>query len=169
MNPETATGLQKKPAGVATGQCLCGKVRIEIAIPAFWAWHDHSHATRRAHGAAYATYVGCWRSRVRIAKGDKQLARFKDPATGDERTFCAHCGTPVAYARARSPRMVNLPRALFDGRTGREPRYHIALGDSPEWAYRCEKLRPLKGYPGVMWTGERTRKRSMVPDLAFEP
>ena len=65
--------------------------------------------------------------------------------------------------------MVNLPRALFDGRTGREPRYHIALGDSPEWAYRGETLRPLKGYPGIMWTGARRRKRSAVPDLAFEP
>jgi hypothetical protein len=169
MNPETAKGLRKTPAGIASGQCLCGKVRIEIAIPAFWAWHDHSHATRRAHGAAYATYVGCWRSRFRIAKGDKQLRHFKDPATGDTRTFCSHCGTAVVYARARSPRMVNLPRALFDGRTGREPRYHIAIGDSPEWAYRCETLRPLKGYPGVMWTGPRARKRPVVPDLAFEP
>ena len=30
--------------------------------------------------------------------------------------------------------MVNLPRALFDSGTGREPLYHIALEDSPEWA-----------------------------------
>jgi hypothetical protein len=56
--------------------------------------------------------------------------------------------------------MVNIPRALFDGRTGREPLYHVAIGDSPEWAYRYEKLRPLKGYPGVMWTGPKRRKRS---------
>jgi hypothetical protein len=132
MNPGTLKGSRKTPAGIATGQCLCGKVQIEITIPAFWAWHDHSRATRRAHGAAYATYVGCWRSRVRICKGARQLTRFKDPASGDERAFCSRCGTPVTYARARSPRMVNLPRALFDGRTGREPRYHIALGDSPE-------------------------------------
>ena len=169
MNPATAKGSRKTPAGIATGQCLCGKVQVEISIPAFWAWHDHSRATRRAHGAAYATYVGCWRRRVRIAKGVTQLKRFKDPATGDERTFCSRCGTPIAYARARSPRMVNLPRALFDGRTGREPRYHIAIGDSPEWAYRCETLRPLKGYPGVMWTGARSRKRSVVPASAFAP
>jgi hypothetical protein len=106
MNPGTAKGSRKTPAGIATGQCLCGKIQVEIAIPAFWAWHDHSRATRRAHGATYATYVGCWRSRVRVAKGKIQLAHFKDPVTGDERTFCSRCGTPVAYARARSPRMV---------------------------------------------------------------
>ena len=47
-----------KPIGIATGQCLCGKVAFEIDTPARWAWHDHSAASRRAHGAAYATYIG---------------------------------------------------------------------------------------------------------------
>jgi hypothetical protein len=160
----------KREAGVATGQCLCGKVQVAISVPAFWAWHDHSRASQRAHGAAYATYVGCWRSRFRVTKGERQLARFKDETSGDTRAFCSRCGTPVAYSRARSPRMVDIPRALFDSRTGREPLYHVALGDSPEWAYRCEKLRPLKGYPGVMWTGPKRRKRSGAqswPDAAW--
>lgn len=147
------------PDGVAAGQCLCGRVQIEIAMPAFWAWHDHSRASRRAHAAAYATYVGCWRSRARVTKGERQLTSFTDKGTGDTRTFCARCGTLVLYTRARSPRMVNVPRALFDGRTGREPLYHVAIADSPEWAYRQERLKPLKGYPGVMWTGARRRKR----------
>ena len=57
-------------AGTATGQCLCGKVAFEIDVPARWAWHDHSAASRRAHGAAYATYVGSWRKRFRITKGE---------------------------------------------------------------------------------------------------
>ena len=158
----------KARAGIATGQCLCGKVQVEISIPAFWAWHDHSRASRRAHGAAYVTYVGCWRSRFRVAKGEKQLTRFKDEATGDTRAFCSRCGTPVVYSRGRSAKMVNLPRALFEGRTGREPLYHVGIGDTPEWAYRYEKLRPLKGYPGVMLTGPKRRKRPAAPDLAFD-
>jgi hypothetical protein len=33
----------------------------------FWAWHDHSEASRRAHGAEYATYIGCWRKHARVA------------------------------------------------------------------------------------------------------
>src|SRR4051812_46376476 len=147
------------PAGIATGQCLCGKVQVEIGIPARWAWHDHSRASRRAHGAAYATYVGSWRSRFRVTKGASVIAHFKDETTGDTRGFCTRCGTPVFYARKRAPQMVNIPRALFDGRTGREPLYHVAIGETPEWAYRGETLRPLKGFPGVMWEGPRRRKR----------
>jgi hypothetical protein len=160
----------KSSAGIATGRCLCGKVEVEISMPAFWAWHDHSRNTRRVHGAAYATFVGCWKSRVRVTKGVKQLTRFKDEATGDVREFCSCCGTPITYTRgSRSQRMVNLPRALFDGRTGREPLYHVAIADSPDWAYRSEKLKPLKGYPGVMWSGPKRRKRAPAVDWLIEP
>ena len=134
-----------------TGQCLCGAVEIEIDAPARWAWHDHSSATRRAHGAAYATYVGSWRRRFRVTRGQADITRFKDEATGTTRSFCACCGTPLVYERARSAHMVNIPRALFTGRTGREPRYHVAIDQLQDWTYLGEPLVPLKGFPGVVW------------------
>ena len=137
--------------------CACGAVALEIQLPVFWAWHDHSRATQHAHGAAYATYVGTWRSRLRITRGADRLARYED-GTGKSRHFCAHCGTPVLYERSPRAKMVNIPRALFSQRTGREPRYHIAIEDAPEWEYRGEALVPLKGYLGVLWTGGKKRK-----------
>ncbi len=151
---------QGRRADVPTvaGQCVCGTVRLEMQVPAFWAWHDHSRATQRAHGAACATYVGTWRSRLRILDGEDDITRFEDLVAKSARSFCRRCGTPLIYERASSSRMVNIPRALFDLRTGREPRYHIALDEAPEWAYRGEKLGPLKGYPGVLWTGSARRK-----------
>ena len=106
------------PGKPAAGKCLCGKVAFEIDVPARWAWHDHSAASRRAHGAAYASYVGSWRKRFRITRGKAALARYEDAATKTARSFCATCGTPVMYERARSPHMVNIPRALFASRTG---------------------------------------------------
>jgi hypothetical protein len=93
-----------------------------------------------------------------VLKGSKSIARFEDPMTRAVRSFCAKCGTPLLCERARAPKMVNIPRALFDTRTGREPLYHIALEDAPEWEYRGEALEPLKGYPGVMWTRARRKK-----------
>ncbi len=65
--------------GTSAGQCLCGKVCFEIDVPARWAWHDHSAASRRAHGAAYATYVGSWRKRFRITKGKAAITRTGEP------------------------------------------------------------------------------------------
>ena len=146
-----------KAAGIASGQCLCGSVSFEIDIPARWAWHDHSAASRRAHGAAYATYVGSWRKRFRITSGEADIARFEDRVAKATRSFCKRCGTPLTYERARSPHMVNIPRALFTGRTGRQPLYHVAIEELQEWAYTGAPLAPLKGFPGVVW--QRSKKK----------
>ena len=150
-------------AGVASGQCLCGKVAFEIDVPARWAWHDHSSASRRAHGAAYATYVGSWRKRFRIVKGKTALARYEDKDK-TARNFCSTCGTPLFYERPRSPHMVSIPRALFSGRTGRQPLYHIAIEELQEWAYTGEPLVPLKGFPGVVWQRSRKKRRGAGED-----
>jgi hypothetical protein len=93
--------------------------------------------------------------------------RFEEEATGNVRSFCGKCGTPLIYERKRSPKWVNLPRALFAGRTGREPRYHIAIDELQEWIYTGAALVPLKGYPGVVW--ERPRKTRGKPAPVFEP
>jgi hypothetical protein len=152
--------IQKTFATPVEGRCLCGAVRFEIDFPARWAWHDHSNATRRAHGAAYATYVGSWRRRFRVIEGQAELTRFQDEATGTARSFCSRCGTPIIYERARSAHMVNIPRALFENRTGREPRYHIAIEELQDWTYMGESLIPLKGFPGVVWERPTRNKRS---------
>jgi hypothetical protein len=155
--PASAEKPAKASQGKAVGACACGNVRLEIDVPAFWAWHDHSRATQRAQGCAYATYIGVWRSRFRIAKGAKSIARFEDPSTRHTRSFCMKCGTPLLYERDGRLKMVNIPRALFDTRTGREPRYHRAIDEAPDWRYRGESLAPMKAYPGVMM--ERTRRK----------
>ncbi|UFZ03459.1 GFA family protein [Bradyrhizobium ontarionense] len=147
------------PAGIASGQCLCGRVAFEIDVPARWAWHDHSAPSRRAHGAAYATYVGSWRKRLRITSGADAITRYEDDSAKATRSFCSTCGSPVFYQRARSPHMVNIPRALFAARTGREPLYHVAIEEAPDWAYMGAPLMPLKGFPGVVWQRAQRRKR----------
>ena len=152
----------KSSAVQAEGQCVCGAVRIEIDVPAVWAWHDHSSASRHAQGCAYATYVGSWKSRVRILEGEDCLTRFEDADAGTMRSFCARCGTPVFYERDRSPRYVNIPRALFTTRTGREPRYHVHLQDQAEWIYLGQPLSPLKGFPGVMRVRPGRKTRAIV-------
>jgi hypothetical protein len=136
--------LSSAPA--ITGQCLCGAVQFEMECLAFWAWHDHSRASRLAHGAVYATYVGAWRKRFRTTAGELEISRFEEKQTGAVRSFCRRCGTPLVYERTRSRHMINIPRALFQSRTGRQPIYHIAIEEMQDWAYAGEPLVPLKGY-----------------------
>lgn len=156
--------MTQKEAARAGGRCLCGAVEIEIDYPAFWAWHDHGRPSRLVHGAGYATYIGCWRKHVRVRKGARTIRRFEDKATDTSRSFCSRCGTPILYEKKRAPHMVNIPRALFDGRTGREPRYHLNFAERPDWTWTGEKLVPLKGFPGVVWERPKSRKRGAPRD-----
>ncbi|MGC2775909.1 MAG: GFA family protein [Bradyrhizobium sp.] len=148
------------PVGIASGRCLCGRVAFEIDVPARWAWHDHSEPSRRAHGAAYATYVGSWRKRFRIISGADVIFRYEDGTAKATRSFCSICGSPLFYERTRSPHMVNISRALFSARTGREPLYHVAIEEAPDWAYTGAPLVPLKGFPGVVWQRAQRKKRA---------
>jgi hypothetical protein len=162
-----APKVRQTPLETAEGACACGAVKLEIDLPAFWAWHDHSAVTRGASAGPYATWIGCWKKKVRITEGEDQVTRYRDARAGTIRSFCAGCGTPLMYERPRSASMVNLPRGIFQGRTGREPRYHIGLDEAAEWLWQGEPLAPLKGYPGVLWERPRRRKRRTTPEGMF--
>lgn len=156
MGKTKTESVRAKAPTRAEGSCLCGAVVVEIGVPAQWAWHDHSPTTRRAHGAAYATYVGAWASKFRIVQGEDNLTRYEDKQRGGVRSFCSTCGSPVSFQRNKQH--VNIPRALFNGGVGREPRYHIGIDELQEWTYLGEKLGPLKGFPGVVWTGAKKKR-----------
>src|SRR5262249_40051534 len=124
-------------------------------------WQDSlQNLAKLVHGAAYATYIGCWRRHARVVKGQRSIGRFEDASTGSIRSFCSQGGAPLIYERKRSPHMVNIPRALFTGRTGREPRYHVAIEELQDWAYKGNRVVPLSGYPGISWERPKPRKRS---------
>jgi hypothetical protein len=149
----------------ARGRCACGAVRFEIDTPSVWAWHDHGRASRRAQGCAYATYVGSWKSKFRLTDGEDHVRRWDEPDTGAVRSFCATCGSPLFYERAHAPKMINIPRALFESGVGREPRYHVRVEEAPAWAYDCGTLSPLKAYPGVMHQRPKRAKHMDLGEL----
>jgi hypothetical protein len=70
----------------------------------------------------------------------------------------------VFYERPHAPQWINIPRALFGTRTGREPRYHLGLDEAAEWEYRGEPLAPLKACPGVMRERPRRKPGKLLPD-----
>lgn len=146
-------------------QCLCGAVKVDIQYPAFWAWHDHGRPSRLAHGAVYATYVGTWRKRFRILKGKRTVKEYLDKETGNTRAFCSKCGTPVWYVRKSAPKWINIPRALFTARTGREPRYHLNYSELQDWIFTGAALGPLKNYPDVMYERPKRKKRNEPPPM----
>ena len=73
------------------------------------------------------------------------------------RSFCRCCGTPLTYERAHSPHMVNIPRALFHSRTGRQPLYHVGIEELQDWTYTGEPLVPLSDVTFAEEAGRASR------------
>ena len=137
---------------IYTGGCQCGAVRFRIRGELGRPSICHCRMCQKAFGSFFGPLVSA--NGLRWTRGEPK--RFAS-SNLIRRGFCADCGTPLTYERARSPKMVNIPRALFSSRTGREPRYHVALQEQADWTYAGEPLAPLKGYPGVMWARPKRR------------
>ena len=81
----------------------------------------------------------------------------------EDQELCSRCGTPLIYERPHAPQMVNIPRALIGGRTGREPRYHIAIAELQDGPTSASRFVPLKGYPGVVGAAQPQEAASGHP------
>jgi hypothetical protein len=151
-------------AATAAGQCLCGKVAFEIDVPARWAWHDHSPraAARMARPMRPMSEAGASAFASPRARPPHALRGQGDKTA---RSFCASCGTPIVYERARSPHMVNIHARCSRAAPAVKPLYHIAIEELQEWAYTGEPLVPLKGFPGVVWQRSKKKKRAELEGM----
>ena len=126
----------------ASGACLCGGTRFEFDLPTKWVAHCHCTMCRRAHGAAFVTWVGVANDRFRWS--ESEALRWYDSSPGAQRGFCSRCGSPIAFRSERWPGEIHLARALIDGELDREPQLHVFTDSQVPWLTLGDAL-PRKG------------------------
>ncbi len=119
----------------ARGACLCGKVQFEIDFPTLWCGHCHCTLCRRAHGAAFVTWVGVSKAGFRFVDGAQQVRRYAS-SRGAVRSFCADCGTTFMFESTRWPDEVHLTLANFTTPIDRPPEAHFHRKHIVDWAYQ---------------------------------
>jgi len=87
--------------------CLCGDVRIAAALPSLWSAHCHCSPCRRAHGAAYVTWIGFRAGGCRFVDPHDRLRWFAS-SPGAERGLCSRCGSSLAFRSERWPGELHL-------------------------------------------------------------
>lgn len=122
----------------APGQCLCGATRFEFDLPSKWIAHCHCSMCRRAHGAAFVTWVGVASPQFRWI-ADAAL-RWYESSPGAQRGFCGLCGSPIAFQSVNWPGEIHLARALIDGALDREPQVHVYCANAVPWVALGDKL-----------------------------
>jgi len=120
------------PATEARGRCHCGRVRFVARFPSRFNAHCHCASCRRAHGAAFVTWVGFPSAQVSITEGAELLAAHES-SPGTFRRFCSACGTKMLFESARWPGETHVTLAAFDDPVDREPAVHAFASEHVRW------------------------------------
>ena len=127
------------------GGCLCGAVRFEARAPSRFCAHCHCGTCRRAHGAAFVTWLGLPTSGLTMLAGGDVLTRYRTE-TEATRSFCGRCGSTVFYEGPRWPGEVHVAMGCLDGVLDREPSAHAYVDHAAAW-WRIDDDLPQYGGP----------------------
>ena len=128
---------------MARATCLCGAVEWELDEPFDLASHCHCSRCRKAHGAAFATYVAGAAAGFHL-RGREHVVRWQS-SPDLARCFCDVCGS-VVPGDAHDGRMF-VPAGNFDGAPGVSPLAHIFVASKAPWIEIRDGLPQFDGYP----------------------
>ena len=122
MNPPHETYL---------GSCLCGATRFSVRGPLGTMSHCHCTDCRKAHSAAFATFISMRREHVTWTSGGDQRGRHT-AGSGAIRSFCPGCGSLLTWERPGDEE-IDLAAALFDTPVEARPRDHLFVRSKVSW------------------------------------
>lgn len=134
-----------------TGGCRCGAVRFAAAAEPDHVGFCHCVDCRRATGAPYVGFVGFM---VPDVTYDGSAARYQNGMVA--RSFCATCGSPLAYEDERLPGHVYFYLGSMDRPQDFRPTLHayvsqklpyVHLGDGLPQLDRTSVPRPDGAHP----------------------
>ncbi|UCF81172.1 MAG: GFA family protein [Acidobacteriota bacterium] len=142
-----------KADDILTGSCLCGAVTFEIETPTSYCCHCHCSNCRRAHGAAFVTWLGFDDEDFRLTSNPDDLVNYHTD-TGATRSFCRKCGTTLFYKSPRWEGENNVALGNVHGEADRVPEHHMYVDHKAKWHQITDSL-PQKGGE----TGEEPKAR----------
>jgi hypothetical protein len=114
-----------------SGSCLCGASAFEATLPSRFCAHCHCDNCRRAHGAAFVTWVGFASAQFRWTAADAIVRSTTD--TDAVRSFCGKCGSTLTYEGPRWKDEVHVVRANIDGAIDHAPALHVYVDHKASW------------------------------------
>jgi hypothetical protein len=126
------------------GRCLCGGVAWQASGPLELMSHCHCSMCRKAHGAAFATYVAAREEHFRWLRGREHVARYES-SPGFLRTFCSRCGSVVAGDPADG--RVFMPAGCLEDAGAARPLAHIFVASKAPWHEIADALPRFDAYP----------------------
>ncbi len=128
---------------MSRASCLCGEVSWESEAPFASMAHCHCSRCRKAHGAAFATYVTVPAAGFHL-RGGEHVKRWES-SPGFSRCFCGRCGSVVPGDPWEG--LIFLPAGNFDDDPGIRPLAHIFVASKAPWFEIRDSLPRFDAYP----------------------
>jgi hypothetical protein len=119
----------------ATGQCLCGEIKYELAAAPTMTGVCHCKNCQRQAGSAFSTLAGVTKTDFLLRSGKPKLYRDAATKSGNEveRWFCGDCGSPIYSALGSQPDTLFLKTGTLDDTSGFKPQFHVWCDTKQNW------------------------------------
>jgi hypothetical protein len=109
---------------------MCGTVEYEVADAFTYAGNCHCSLCRQATGAAFKSFAGIERDKLKVTKGKSKLMRFGNAKNNDTR--CMVCGS-FLYSVVRDGAYVHVAMGTLVDTPTLRPTEHIFVGSKAPW------------------------------------
>src|SRR5262249_17980296 len=114
------------------GSCLCGQIRLEVAVgPDDYMEHCHCGMCRKAHGASFATWIDVPVANFRFPSAEQEVSRYRSSPDAT-RAFGRHCGSSLIWQRDGAP-ILSVAAGVLDGDPGCRPVANIYVASRAPW------------------------------------
>jgi len=127
------------------GSCLCEGIRYEIGASVEDMTNCHCGMCRKAHGAAYATFVTARGKDFRYTQGEDLVQSYPSSPTL-VRAFCRVCGSSLVVVEPETGD-VFVAAGTLDDDPGIRPESHIFVGSKAPWLDILDDLPTFDEYP----------------------
>ena len=127
------------------GSCLCGRVRFELADTPQLINHCHCSMCRKAHGAAFGSFLHSDASGFRWTAGESEVENYPS-SPGNVRAFCKVCGSRLPVLEDEGAHVI-IPAGSLDDDPGVRPVVHIHTASKAPWHEISDSLPRFAEFP----------------------
>ena len=128
------------------GSCLCGDVRYEVTGEAEEMHNCHCSRCRKAHGAAFSTFMQIAKTDLRLVSGEQGLRHFQS-SPPVRRSFCGRCGSSLFFEFSALPDAIWVAVGTLDEDPRMRPGAHIFVKSKAPWHNITDDLPRFDEYP----------------------
>jgi len=141
------------------GRCLCGSVTYAFDGPPNWQAHCHCESCRRATASPFTSFFGVSHGKWRWT-GIPPASYASSP--GVKRSFCAACGTPMAYQGSDRPDEIDLYAATLSDPAAFCADRHVHWNERLPWLAIADDLPKIRSERRMTATEDFARVLALI-------